>query len=96
MKFWIWKTEIAFFVNLFLQCMNDIMETWMNKWMMHLYSALLCIVVHPKRFTIMWGGGVSPQWKPNQKGNCDYISHNSFFLVILISYLTNSDLDSQV
>ncbi len=28
----------------------------MNEWMMHLYSAL-CIVVHPKRFTIMWGGG---------------------------------------
>ncbi len=28
----------------------------MNEWMMHLYSALLCIVVHPKRFTIMWGG----------------------------------------
>ncbi len=25
--------------------------------MMHLYSALLCIVVHQKRFTIMWGGG---------------------------------------
>ncbi len=25
--------------------------------MMHLYSALLCIAVHPKRFTIMWGGG---------------------------------------
>ncbi len=24
--------------------------------MMHLYSALLCIAVHPKRFTIMWGG----------------------------------------
>ncbi len=24
---------------------------------MHLYSAFLCIVVHPKRFTIMWGGG---------------------------------------
>ncbi len=23
--------------------------------MMHLYSALLCIAVHPKRFTIMWG-----------------------------------------
>ncbi len=33
---------------------------------MHLYSAL-CIVVHPKRFTIMWGGGgggVSPQPPP--------------------------------
>ncbi len=28
----------------------------MNEWMMHLYSALLCIAVHPKRFTIMWGG----------------------------------------
>ncbi len=28
---------------------------WMNEWMMHLYSAL-CIAVHPKRFTIMWGG----------------------------------------
>ncbi len=24
--------------------------------MRHLYSALLCIAVHPKRFTIMWGG----------------------------------------
>ncbi len=27
------------------------------EWMMHLYSALLCIAVHPKCFTIMWGGG---------------------------------------
>ncbi len=27
---------------------------------MRSYSGLLCIVVHPKRFTIMWGG-VSPQ-----------------------------------
>ncbi len=28
--------------------------------MMHLYSALLCIAEHPKRFTIMcvWGGGL--------------------------------------
>ncbi len=25
-------------------------------WIMQLYSAFLCIVVHPKRFTIMWGG----------------------------------------
>ncbi len=30
---------------------------------MHLYSTLLCIAVHPKRFTIMWGGG-SPQPPP--------------------------------
>ncbi len=38
----------------------------MNEWMMPLYSALLCIVVHPKHFTIMWGGGggVSPQPPP--------------------------------
>ncbi len=28
----------------------------MNEWMMHLYSALFCIVVHPKHFTVMWGG----------------------------------------
>ncbi len=27
-------------------------------WMRHLYSAL-CIAVHPKCFTIMWGGGLS-------------------------------------
>ncbi len=25
----------------------------MNEWIMHLYSALLCIVVHPKCFTVM-------------------------------------------
>ncbi len=28
--------------------------------MKHLYSALLCIVVHPKRFTIMWGVSLQP------------------------------------
>ncbi len=35
--------------------------------MMHLYSDLLCIVVHQKRFTIMCGGGgggISPQPPP--------------------------------
>ncbi len=30
---------------------------YLNEWMMHIYSALLCIVVHPKCFTIMGGGG---------------------------------------
>ncbi len=30
---------------------------FMNEWIMHFYSALLCIVLHPKRFTIMLGGG---------------------------------------
>ncbi len=34
-------------------------NVWMNEWMRHLYSALLCMVVHPKRFTIMWGLGLS-------------------------------------
>ncbi len=24
-------------------------DEWMNEWMMHLYSALLCIAIHPKR-----------------------------------------------
>ncbi len=38
---------------LFKQRMN---HEWMNEWMKHLYSALLCIVVHPKHFTIIWGG----------------------------------------
>ncbi len=31
--------------------------------MMHLYSAVLCIVVHPKHFTIIWGV-VSPHPPP--------------------------------
>ncbi len=29
------------------------------EWIMHLYSALLSIAVHPKALYIMWGGGVS-------------------------------------
>ncbi len=34
-------------------------ELWPSRnWVWdHRYSALLCIVVHPKHFTIMWGGG---------------------------------------
>ncbi len=38
---------------------KDLKNVRMTEWMMHLYSALLCIAIHPKRFTIMWG--VSPQ-----------------------------------
>ncbi len=43
----------------------DSKDSFSNECMMHLYSAL-CIVVHPKRFKIMWGGGggVSPQLSP--------------------------------
>ncbi len=41
-------------------------ELWPSRnWVWdHRYSALLCIVVHPKHFTIMWGGGGSPQPPP--------------------------------
>ncbi len=44
------------------------------EWMMHLYSALLCIAVHPKCFTIMCGGrGLSstPNSVQNSLGWCD-------------------------
>ncbi len=34
---------------------NRLVGGTLNEWMMHLYSALLCIAVHPKCFTIMWG-----------------------------------------
>ncbi len=43
--------------------MNEWMNEWkkMKEWIMHLYSALLCIAEHPYRFKIMcvwgWGGG---------------------------------------
>ncbi len=30
------------------------------EWLMHMYSALLCIVVHSKHFTIMWGVSHQP------------------------------------
>ncbi len=33
---------------------------WMNEWMRHLYSALSCIAVHPKLFTVMWGVSLQP------------------------------------
>ncbi len=58
--------------------------------MMHLYSALLYIAVHPKRFRIMWGGGggVSSQPPPVFSIHLDeimllcYLSYNNspFFL----------------
>ncbi len=41
-------------------CNAELLQICSNEWKMHLYSALLCIVVHPKRFTIM----VSPQPPP--------------------------------
>ncbi len=53
------------------------------EWIMHLYSALLCIAVHPTCFTIMWGGGgVSPQpppvcsiWMPQDNGASALTTH---------------------
>ncbi len=51
----LYVSSIYLFV-LFIQCLSFFRcVEWMNEWMMHLYSALLCIAVHPKRFTIMWG-----------------------------------------
>ncbi len=39
-----------------LDCtLRKAMNEWMSEWMMHLYNALLCIVVHPKHFTFIWG-----------------------------------------
>ncbi len=35
------------------------LSAFMNEWMMHYIALLLCIVVHPKHFTVMWG--VCPQ-----------------------------------
>ncbi len=48
--------------------------------MTHLYSALFCIAVHLKRFTIMWGGGggVSPQPPPmcSKQGRTGHLMAN--------------------
>ncbi len=35
------------------------MNEWMNEWMMHLYSALMCIAVHPSTLQSCGGGGLS-------------------------------------
>ncbi len=43
----IWSVSVTWLMN----------DEWMNEWMMHLYSALMCIAVHPKHFIIMGGGG---------------------------------------
>ncbi len=37
--------------------MDNNKKCFLNEWMMHLYSTVLCIAVHPKNFTIMLGGG---------------------------------------
>ncbi len=33
------------------------MNEWMNEWCIYI-ALLLCIAIHPKRFTIMWGGSL--------------------------------------
>ncbi len=48
-----WAVTRSHICNLLL---NSFFDFKVNEWMKHLYSALLCIVVHPKRFTIIWGG----------------------------------------
>ncbi len=44
---------------------------WMNDVFIHLYSALLCIAVHPTCFTIMGGGGLSSTSVQHPLGWCD-------------------------
>ncbi len=58
------------------------LASWMNEWMMHLYSALLCIAVHPKLFTIMWGGGLCSTTTSVQHplGWCGSSHHAKFML----------------
>ncbi len=57
--------------------------------MMDLYSALLCIVVHPKCFTIIWGG-VSPQPLPVCSIHSS-ISHSpSIMLLCTVTHRTMS------
>ncbi len=46
----------------------------MYEWIMLFYSALLCIAVHQKRFTIMWGGGY--EWMMN----------DAFFIVLYLMW----------
>ncbi len=60
--------------------------------MMHLYSALLCIVVHPKHFTIMWGWGgvgVSPQiWHEFQIHEFQYDQSFMYFPEVKVHFLS--------
>ncbi len=42
-------------------CIFASLHEWMNEWCIYI-ALLLCIAIHPKRFTIMWG--VTPQPPP--------------------------------
>ncbi len=59
--------------------------------MMHLYSVLLCIVVHPMRFTIMWGGGGggSPQPTPVDSHQIKLVNRENVLLVVQLARSTN-------
>ncbi len=54
-RFKVFYSQTSPFSTFLLEIMEAV-SSGLNEWMMHLYSALLCIVVHPKHFTIMWGG----------------------------------------
>ncbi len=54
---WIPEKNKEIFQNIFFCVLQKtVIWVWMNEWMMHL-RILLGIVVHPKCFTIKWGGG---------------------------------------
>ncbi len=72
-SFWTWK-NMSGRDFLIAQNVQNSGVFLMNEWMMHVYSALLCIAVHPKRFTIMWGGGVSPQPPPVVPAPAEFLS----------------------
>ncbi len=62
---------------------------------MHLYSALFCIVVHPKLFTIMWWGGLSltTTWIRILRGcarNCLHMSKGLFRILTCERQTTDS------
>ncbi len=65
--------------NMLICCSTNISE-WMNEWR-YLYSALLCIFVHSKRFTVM--RGVSPQPPPV----CSIHLDNNFWLISMLKTL---------
>ncbi len=57
--FWVSISNCYAVTRIFWVIGKVLLCSW-YEWMMHLYSALLCIAVHPKRFTIMCvcGGGL--------------------------------------
>ncbi len=88
---WVYSScNRSFLSSLFLKPLHLCLAT-LNEWMKHLYSALLCIV-HPKRFTIIWGGSLfnhhqcaASTWmmrrQPQHDLSCLAVQHHYFEMV---------------